>query len=113
MGKQFRTPEEEKALEAKAAQYMLEVADKLRASGIKLRGESDGVVNLVRIGHWLWCDGLKDEAKARGILKGMGFKFSRTRLAFGWSPYTYRGKRSKLELPQLAQKYGYQVAPAR
>lgn len=109
MGKQMRTPEQEKQLENEAAAYMLIVADALRAAGIKLRGESDGVVNLVRIGHWLWCDGLKAEAKARGIVKGMGFRFAPDRLAFGWAPYKYRGKRSKLELPQLAQKYGHEV----
>lgn len=103
-------PVQLKQLEDQAVETLIKVTHWFKDQGVKLRHEG-GTVDVARIGHWVWCEGeaIKDSAALRGSLKGMGFKYSPTRKAFGWSPYKYRGKRSPLELDQLAQKYGFEL----
>ena len=105
------TPEQEKELEQAALVKLMEVTRMLKSVGVQLRCEG-GNVDIARIGHWVWAEGeeLKEKADIRGMLKGAGFKFSPIRKAWGWSPYKFKGKRSKLALEQLAQKYGYELA---
>lgn len=94
-----------------ARNKLLEVTSYLKGKGIRLRIEG-GDIDIARVGHWVWAEGdtLKDLPEVRGSLKGMGFKFSPCRKAWGWSPYKYRGKRSPLALGQLAVKHGYELA---
>jgi hypothetical protein len=72
-------------------------------------------VNVVRIGHWVYVDGevIRQSDSLRAALKSgeissLKFRYSPTRKAFAWAPYTWRGKSSKASTEQLADKYGYE-----
>lgn len=110
MASKYMTPERERELEGQALDCLFKATKALKDAGVVLRAEG-GNIDIARIGHWVWAEGeeLKTLPAIRGLLKGLGFRYNGKRQAWGWSPYKYRGKRSPLELAQLAQKYGYQT----
>ncbi len=103
-------PIREKELEEKALAELLKTSRVLKDAGYKLRVEG-GDLDIARIGHWVWIEGeiIKTDAKLRGLIKGLGYKFNGKRVAWSWSPYTWKGKRSPLSLDQLAVKHGYSL----